>query len=354
MAVIVPKPSVRWLSMPNGPGDPLLTDAYYVLNCFANAGCSSFDKQSTPFVLMLCKMDIQYCGGEPPYEPVKVLTPVVRTAFADVLDLGFGRMVHCAQKGSGSSLMTLCWALTHGADPGTPGFNDPAANLSAAHTEAAHRGTTAIFQDKAGLSFFAFNTGFQGSIYSEAQPIPSVKLDTEGPKNVPHACLACHGGRLNPKTNRVEGATFLPIEPKSIVISRTPADEESIRAINAMMLNSRTMTPTMAAYVNGMYNGAVAQANDAFIPPGWTAQAGLYRDIVRPYCASCHMAQTGYLAFATWNDFLASKVRIQQSVCVARSMPHAEVPYQKFWTAGGSTVFLPGVLSASLGYPKCP
>jgi hypothetical protein len=33
-------------------------------------------------------------------------------------------------------------------------------------------------------------------------------------------------------------------------------------------------------------------------------------------------------------------------------MPHAEVPFIKFWTRGGN-VLLPGVLLASLGFAGC-
>ena len=359
MAVIVPAPSVPWLSMPNGRGDIAVTLAYYKANWTDDSNCLV---QVCILGLLLNSFGIPTPGSSPPANPV----PQVDLLFANPLDLGFGRRVHCAQKGSGARLTTLCWTETHGFDPGTPQFGDPQAALNAAYSRSNHRGTAAILQDKGGLRFFNFwpSDDYYGSDILSGTKGPAVThgpvFDTEGIKQVPQSCLACHGGRLNLSTMRVEGATMLPIEPKGLVFpaggDTRAAQEDRIRAVNSMILGSNP-SAAVAAYINGMYGGAAAQAgaraNDAYIPPGWTAQAGLYRDIVRPYCTTCHMSQSGDLAFTSWAAFLATKDRIQHAVCTVRSMPHAQLPYQKMWTSG-SAVFLPGVLSTALGFTKCP
>lgn len=359
VAVVVPIPSVPWLTMNNGRGDAVLTNGYYTANCSFASNCAG--GQPTLFAQLMCSFDLFYCSGGPPYEPTNVAPPQARARFVDPLDLGVGRDVVCAQMGSRRTARTLCYAASYGPDPMSIAFGDVAGALSNLQTTTSRRGVTAIVQDRAGLSFFAFKFTPPDGGYSEDVLSPTITLDATGPRNVPHACLACHGGRFNPTTMRVEGATLLPIDPRGLVFhSSNPSrasEEENIRQLNAMMLNTGTMSAAAVAYLTGLYNGAVTQvgarANDNFVPPGWTAQAGLYRDIVRPYCASCHLAQSGSLAFASWTDFLASKERIQNAVCVARSMPHGQLLYKQFWTLKGN-VFLPGVLSASLGYPKCP
>ena len=98
--------------------------------------------------------------------------------------------------------------------------------------------------------------------------------------------------------------------------------------------------------------GAVAQTD--YVPRGWSQQSGLYRNIVKPYCGSCHLTVSPNLSFATWDNFVMNKARIYQAVCVDRSMPHAEIPFREFWTKDTGPVFLPGLLAASLGYSSCP
>jgi hypothetical protein len=356
MAVVVPQPSVPWLTMTNGGGDPLTTDAYYYKNFQFSSSKINCKTQACPLVYLLHDFGVAIPGwAEDPANPV----PQVDLLFADPLGLGFGRRVHCAQKGSGGKLATLCWAETFGAAPGSPTFDDPGQALYSAQTFQSHRGTTAILHDRSGIRFFSFKhiTDSWGE-----DPLSGVMtaVDTYGARQVPHGCLPCHGGKYNAGTLTVDGGAFIPIDPKGLLFPTaggTRAEQEDkIRAVNSMIAGSGA-SATVSAYVNGMYNGAVAQAgtraNDAYIPPGWSAQAGMYRDIIHPYCMSCHMTQTGYLAFATWNDFLASKDRIQNALCNTRSMPHSQVQYQKLWTSGGN-VFLPGVISASLGYAKCP
>jgi hypothetical protein len=96
-----------------------------------------------------------------------------------------------------------------------------------------------------------------------------------------------------------------------------------------------------------------AKATDDFVPSGWSAQAGLYRQVVRPYCASCHLAQQPAYSFSSWGNFQGNAALIQAAVCTSHSMPHAEVPFKEFWTKNTGALYLPGLLSASLGYPSC-
>jgi len=90
---------------------------------------------------------------------------------------------------------------------------------------------------------------------------------------------------------------------------------------------------------------------DEFTPPGWAEQAGLYRQVYRPYCATCHNAQLGDLAFASWGAMLRKKDDVKRAVCNL-SMPHAELPYVAFHDDRGG-VSKQGLLLASLGFQGC-
>lgn len=85
---------------------------------------------------------------------------------------------------------------------------------------------------------------------------------------------------------------------------------------------------------------------------GWSQQAGLYRQVVGPYCASCHVAQRGPFNFRSWGNMLQNKNAVQRTVCQEFTMPHSEILFRKFWTEGNPGS-LPGLLSTSLGFATC-
>lgn len=96
-----------------------------------------------------------------------------------------------------------------------------------------------------------------------------------------------------------------------------------------------------------------AQANDNAVPSGWAQQPGLYRQVIAPYCGSCHSAQAGSLSFASLGNLVQHKAAVQRTVCTDFTMPHSEVAFRRFWSDGG-VVSLPGLLSTVLGFPGCP
>jgi hypothetical protein len=132
--------------------------------------------------------------------------------------------------------------------------------------------------------------------------------------------------------------------------------EEHIRRINQIIAQASPGS-AVAAYINGLYNGSVgthgAVARTDFVPSGWSAQSGFYLSTVKPYCASCHLAAPATINFASWGNFLQNKTAIQNAVCVAHTMPHAEIPYRAFWTKDTGVLYLPGLLATTLGLPGC-
>lgn len=203
-----------------------------------------------------------------------------------------------------------------------------------------------------------FRGQLQNSYSLQAGNAFSSTLDTQGAKHAPHVCLSCHGGRFNTGDNSVIGGSLLPLDPSRLVFSTTAgatrADQEArIRNVNGFV--SAAGTPMVKEYISGLYgtDGSLKVANTTAVPKGWSNQQGLWNQVIRPYCIMCHMAQTGPLSFASFADLVLLKDRVQKAVCSDATMPHSEILFKQFWSAGG-TVFLPGLLSTTLGFRSCP
>ncbi|NJO12576.1 MAG: hypothetical protein HC872_02940 [Gammaproteobacteria bacterium] len=139
------------------------------------------------------------------------------------------------------------------------------------------------------------------------------------------------------------GATLLPIDPG--LVNAEANSRQYIRNANADILRSNP-SPAVAAYIRGLYNGteATGEAIEPFVPAAWSQHRSIYLGIVKPNCAMCHLAQTN-LSFMSAAHLLQNKSLVYNSVCgPAKTMPHAEVPYVKFWTQNTGALFMPGVL----------
>src|SRR4030095_8525740 len=138
-------------------------------------------------------------------------------------DLARGRRVGCVMRGSGASAATLCWALN------VPG------DLSV------------IIQSQAETSFLVFRDIWLHDLSPQScapprdwwslewvcgklKGMPATKLDSQGDRFAPHACLAWHGGRYDAAPGKVIGATLLPLDPKGFKFSgERIRQEETIR-----------------------------------------------------------------------------------------------------------------------------
>jgi len=190
--------------------------------------------------------------------------------------------------------------------------------------------------------------------------MPSVELDSQGERFLPHACLACHGGRFDSQSGRVSGASPLALDPRGLaqgatLLSEYPPSNLKLSGLPQWLRNLHTamstssVAPGVQAYINDISSGGYLDFSG--IPTGWQGQPDIYRKIYRPYCASCHSAQSGPLDFRAWADLVREKERVKRAICTGR-MPHSEVPFRKFWSEGGD-VLLPGWLLGALGYSGC-
>jgi hypothetical protein len=186
-------------------------------------------------------------------------------------------------------------------------------------------------------------------------------FDVEGPKRLPHACLACHGGRYDVNAHAVTEFSLIPLDPSGLSFSTNAGwtrqdQEESIRRINMVVLNSNP-SPAVAAYIRGLYRGTPevsgTTADDNYIPRGWSNAPELYRKVVKPYCQGCHLQQSPRIDFASYDNFVLFKASIVTAVCTTHTMPHSEAAMLAFWHDGKGES-LPDYLVSALGLGKCP
>jgi hypothetical protein len=362
---VLPVPTLAFLQRANGVGHHQLAQKHYQTYCGnpfdpVIPGCNAADLIRSASNWEQTWIDMRNGLPGAPNWPSVVLD--------NVLDLGATRRINCTpRRGDGS---ILCWTTTHSHyDPRDP-FTTSLAIIVMKGQQAffGHWEWAGDYDDLErktdGFSpfmgwernrldnehkFAAFSSAISGAVF-----------DHQGRKGVPHACLSCHGGHFDPNTGLVTGASLLPVVPVRsrfrTAYPRDAAAEEAMRRINQIVLESNP-APAIVDQINAMYGGRAAfpgtRANDNAVPAGWTQQPGLYRQVILPYCASCHFAQRGGVHLRSWGNALQHKAAIQRTVCKDFTMPHAEIAYRRFWTDGGA-VSLPGLLSTALGYARCP
>lgn len=185
----------------------------------------------------------------------------------------------------------------------------------------------------------ASTVSFQ-SYQPSGELLSATHLDSEGSKQLPNACMSCHGGQMDYRTHTVSGASFLPFMVADLKFSTQPgytrADQEAaLLNLNRLVLETRPNpddpNDPIAVWIKGTYaNFTRSTADDSFVPPGWSGDAQLYRKVVRPYCMSCHQAQRASVNFATASQFRGLTDSIRNQVCGGRGMPHSEAAFVGF------------------------
>lgn len=236
-------------------------------------------------------------------------------------------------------------------------------------------------------------------------------LDFIGFKQHPGVCFICHGGapqalvsvngtQVYPNQGRVNGFRLLPLDirnllftsdaggdqpamPVSVAYTDRAHQELQIKVYNAVVLQTiptkvdnddtgATRVAHARELITGWYAGFPGDQNltgnvqnDEFLPVGWrepsdggTAKAGsekIYKEVVGPFCRSCHLNRNLSLDFGTAANFahepddifgFAIRAACQQPNPPAgkKYMPLAHLTYQRYWqteTPGGQTMPFP-------------
>lgn len=217
--------------------------------------------------------------------------------------------------------------------------------------------------------------------------IQKAALDGQGAKPLPDLCLACHGGFYSGATGKVKNAVFLPFDletflydgPGDPVGTNAAAVQEQFRQLNAMVFNTLPDVSTgntnlpIARLINVWYPGGVNSVgqqfqfglNQAFLLGGFSGHELLYNEVVKPACRTCHVTRGSdddWTSFSQMNTLPLRNI-IRDYACGGGTpalhqtqnfaMPHAEVPFKKFWVGSGATLSGSVNLGTELGFP-CP
>ena len=286
-------------------------------------------------------------------------------------DLGLGRQMHCRAAGGGR---VACYVSNFGTGAG--GDADVAVTDAVNNTLSGIPGpiaTVAMEYDPptGGVNSIKFY------VYDGAGNIaPQAVLDSQGPKPVPYICLVCHGGNYDEPTHNVDGnATFREFDIFTFLYHPTnatyqlTAQQPQFRRLNELVRSTDPRVPPFNTHdpirklIDGMYSpkpvsDVTAVATDNYVPPGpgptgWDPNPTLYTAVPRVFCRACHIAQYEGLDWTAYDQMNTDfKGSIQFSVCTAgnHQMPHAEVPFKKFWQSGAPQALASGI---SLG-GGCP
>jgi hypothetical protein len=263
--------------------------------------------------------------------------------YYNVGDLGIGRDMHCRVLAAPAGV--ACYSRNFGTFGGT--VED---GLARAVDGLAPLATVAMVYRQP----IEAPNAVQFVVYDSAGVLAtSAALDTRGDNtSVPQNCLNCHGGRgrYDATTHSIRGARFLPLDPAAFAFSTSPgfsfsAQEDRFRRLNRVVAGAEP-APATRELIEGMFPANGAPYDPAFVPPAWSAAADrrVYREVVAPFCRSCHVSFAGGAtdAFASAAAFRSRSAEIIAHVCTTgpHTMPVAEQTARQFFDSGARALLL--------------
>jgi hypothetical protein len=362
---------MMWVSTIDTPtqGLPLLTPPYLTRNLYGTGSDFAMSETETAAYYGDTGLPGTLDDFERRYQIKRadgtVAPETVRAVYYNDADLGFGREMACRDDGR-----HIACAVSNYGDPGinaTQGL----ARAVAGYDSGRHAGpvaTVVMVYDRQAPA----DERVQFGVYDDVgQPALEAKLDNRGPNlSIPGNCMSCHGGKSTyddtDRRRRARGAAFLPFDPASFRYSTDPrftraAQEQALRRLNELV--ARTRPPAATTELISLWYGDVTvpgpAATDA-IPAGWDRNAAdrlVYREVVAPYCRTCHVS------FPDGPDFnTAAEFKLYQGLVVtftrgngsssdwlrrpSHLMPHAERTLAKFW-ASSARAYLAQYFKAS-------
>jgi len=310
-------------------------------------------------------------------------------------DLQFGRGMHCRSVAHGTSAFAQDWIACYVSNFGSVGvdFNLQASNpLTDAYANTNVVATVAMEfhpdqTDK--VQFWAFKGDNPAATAGNYFPNPA--LDAEGNKPMPQICMGCHQGSYSGTGALVNGAVFLPFDVDSFIGDDGTAIQNTLggggqrptqndfRQLNQFALQSSNKGSGVSGayqrlmdiwYKDGGHPTGVNDAAATFhfnqgaaalntnTPGIFATHQTLYDNVVRPACRTCHVARNPDPTTGDTWDALAQLTGtasfIQLYVCGPGNasphhfMPHAQVPYKRFWQLNMETT-----LGSELSF-SCP
>ena len=277
----------------------------------------------------------------------------VRTSYLNNNDLGSGRDMYFLQHPDGTM---AAYVTNYGLFDQNPGNADlalarttPGATVAMEYSPVEGQGTTRI------VKFFVFVGNGNGAAATRQA---GAELDGFGVKFVPNLCLNCHGGSFSPAN--VAAPTFAEVNMLASFreldtatykfpggrLTPNNTEKDAFKQQNLIVKGLNTGdTLTRQAIkdlISGWYPGASSDQDNSYTPTGWTGspQQGLYHDVVKNSCRTCHIAfvSSENSGGFNWNRYDQLKARhgflSSFVLCEARYMPHAVITYRNFWLSG--------------------
>jgi hypothetical protein len=355
MVRYVPTHSAQWLSEANGPGNAALALAHYLSLC----GGQCLPGANFKDVMQALGLQLGTLAPNPPSTSGCGDTPWCGGWGSAWTDDQAARYTNVTEF-ENSARVTGCWTI------GRPN------GRIICYTKTMDHGLQVIVRQTDVSWFLSFAAGdpnaevfdwvtydgnqlyrtpFDQRLISAYTLTNGVMLDSEGTKYPPHACLACHGGKIT--ASGVTGATLLPLDPGLL----QNFDTGNSRRLNVVVFYA-SPSAAVARYLTGLYGSdpvvASSTGDPNYVPQGWKQQPEVYNNVVKPYCMMCHLATPSNLDFTIPANFYQNQDLVYTVTCSARSMPHAEAPFKQFWTKDTGPIFLPGYVAALLGHQSCP
>ncbi len=323
-------------------------------------------------------------------------------------DLKFGRDMHCRVTNANGA--TACYVANFGVvgtDDAQSALKDAllyeSSGQSTSPSVTQPTATVTMEYDPvstdplAGVQFWAYHG--DGSYF--AQPA----LDNQGPKPIPDICTACHQGGYSSSTQTAQGSSFLPFDLDSFLDSNGPTNgtpfpsdaasafvtsqQQAFHTLNNMISAiAQAQNPQVTAIAQLIqpppspskplwYSNTTPSVQFTFgqgaqqlplIPPPWSSAPGndpfsaghepLYDSVVKVVCRTCHVAVpsgSGNIQWNAYSEMSGSEASfIQQFACGPAAyafspMPHAEVPWLRYWQQSLATT-----LAGELSLNSCP
>jgi hypothetical protein len=285
-------------------------------------------------------------------------------------DLKFGRDMHCRVT---SSNVTACYVSNFG----TVGTDDAALALGQADAYEASGQVAPLPPATVTMEYDPSNPASATQFWAyktDGTYLAHPALDSQGPKPIPDICLACHQGSYSGTAGaKVNGAAFLPFDLQSFLDDTatpfptsaeiTPAAQQQFHLLNNIVANT-SPPPGVTQLINLWYSSATPSVPFAFnvgaaqlpgqpflVQPGNIHHEPLYDSVVAVVCRTCHVPQSG----AEWNSYsqMSGEATFIQSLSCAPTvtMPHAEVPWKRFWQESLSATLASDLLFTGAGCP---
>ncbi|MBK9946917.1 MAG: hypothetical protein IPP12_07020 [Nitrospira sp.] len=311
-------------------------------------------------------------------------------AYANTVDLGFGREMHCVQDGANAA----CYVSNYDQSPytgpgqgpditkaqhaveGLNGTRVPDATVAMEFSQiedAATNGSPVTLTDpERVVKFYVFNQA--------GNPVDAADLDGLGARPVPQLCMVCHGGQIPNATGTTStaggvstpvfndgdpttddrphvklGSRFLPFDLQSFTYAAPDSDagnpfnklnqQAAFKRLNEIAEIAPPPDPAdpSSSVVSDLFDvwypgGALPQIESA-VPALWNTDAlhrNAYINVVGKACRTCHVSNLApNLRFERpgASGFDGQLGVIQLRTCNDHVMPHARRTHDLFWTS---------------------